>query len=118
MDEYFFLIFFPFISKSIKEIFSCQNDAKKAIKAIKKLNKHLKYSYLENISFQGLPVKKKGRPSKEALLNPIFNYQIKGEILPILSVYEHEKSQKGIFILAANQLDENELSDSDILKKL
>jgi len=101
------------IKKSCKEIFSCQNDAQKAID---KLNKSLKYSRLETISFQNIPIKKKGRPSKEELLNPTFNYQIKGEIVPILSVYEREKSQKGVFILATNELDEDKLSDCDILK--
>lgn len=100
------------IKKHLKEIFSCKIDAKKAID---KLNKSLKYSRLDNIYFQNILVKKKGRPSKKDALNPTFNYQVIGEILPILSVYEYEKSQKGIFILATNQLDENELSDIDIL---
>lgn len=101
------------INKNLKEVFSCKMDAKKAID---KLNKSLKYSHLENICFQNVLIKKKGRPSKEDVLNPTFNYQVTGEILPILSVYEYEKSQKGVFILATNQLDENELSDSDILR--
>ena len=100
------------IKKALKEVFSCQTDA---TKSIEKLNKSLNYSCLENISFKELPVRKKGRPSKEKLLNPTVEYQVEGKIAPILSVYEYEKSQKGIFILATNQLDENELSDSDIL---
>ena len=97
-----------------RQDFACQPDAKIAVE---KLSESWKYHQIKEIEYtEKLEHKKAGRPSKLSEANQI-KYQIKGQIETRPEVIESEKIKAGRFILATNILDNNELSDEQILEE-
>jgi transposase len=95
-----------------RQEFACQADAKIAIE---KLSKTWKYHQVKEIEYsEKAEYKKAGRPSKLTQVQQI-RYQVKGQIEPRPEVIEVEKIKAGRFLLATNILDENELSNQQVL---
>jgi hypothetical protein len=59
--------------------------------------------------------KKRGRPRKDAVGEKY--YQISGVLAPKDSVIDAERQRAGLFLLATNVLDEQVLSDDEILQE-
>lgn len=92
--------------------FACHADAKIAIE---KLSSSWKYYQIKEIETSDKPeYSKAGRPSKSTEKLQI-KYQVTGQIEPRPEVIEAEKVKAGRFILATNILDENELTNQQIL---
>lgn len=88
----------------------------KALAAAKKLSKKLKYNTLENI--ETITVKhyaKAGRPKKTDIPQKI-SYQIRAKVQADLQAIDLAKAKLGYFILATNELDNEQLKVEDILK--
>ena len=96
----------------MKQDFACTTDAQKAAT---KLEAKWKYHALESIQIFPHPhYSKVGRPSKEK--NPeYFTYRVNSQIIPRKEVLEAANKRAGRFILATNVLDENVLSNDDVL---
>lgn len=90
--------------------------SEKALKAASLFSKKLKYNTLEDI--KALPIKhyaKAGRPKKSDIPEKI-SYQIQAKIQPDLQARKVAQSKLGYFILATNELEEQQLKAQDILK--
>ena len=93
------------------QVFPCKDDA---LKAAAELAVKMPY---HQVSYQATEVKKhlqKGRPSKDSEPSTV-GYQITYTISEDADKIATNKQNKGRFILATNQLDESELSTSDML---
>ena len=100
------------LRKLSRQEFACQADAKIAIE---KLSSSWKYHQIKEIEYSEKPeYTKAGRPSKSTE-NQRIKYQVKGQIEPRLEVIEAEKIKAGRFILATNILNEDELSNQQVL---
>jgi len=96
-----------------KEIFMCEKDAKKALKP---LNKRLLY---HSIQAKVDPVHqhgKKGRPKKGSVAE-VVGYRISLTFIKDEERIDRHRRSKGRFILATNQMDEDSLSDIEMLKE-
>ncbi len=94
------------------QVYGCESDAQKALR---KFEKELKYHQVSDVSF--LPLKGyegKGRPKKGAKKLDI-GFQIKGKLSEEPSKIEAMLAQKGLFVLATNQLNREKLSDEEML---
>lgn len=92
--------------------FACESDAEKEIA---KFSKKCQYLIINDISYQEVRRHKgKGRP-KNGSIAPIVGYTI--EAYPSFSLLKREekRKEKGIFILASNELDKTILSSPDML---
>lgn len=93
------------------QVFSCQKDAEKALKAIiKKIKYH-------TVSYHFQPVQKhqkRGRPSRQATTE-VCGYTIHSEYSRHLEAIKQMELRLGRFILATNELDANKLSDNEVL---
>jgi transposase len=102
------------LRKLSRQKFACQADAKIAIE---KLSKSWKYHQIKEIEYiEKAEYKIAGRPNKLTEPNQI-KYQVIGKIKNSESAIETEKIKAGRFILATNILDENELSDEQVLEE-
>ncbi|MGJ5675650.1 MAG: IS1634 family transposase [Nostochopsis sp.] len=100
------------LRKLSRQDFACQADAKIAIE---KLSSSWKYHQIKEIEYsEKAEYTKVGRPSKSSE-NQHIKYQATGQIEPRPEVIETEKIKAGRFILATNILDENELSNQQVL---
>jgi len=93
--------------------FSCEHDAKKAIKP---LLKKLKY---HRVDYEIIPIKRysqKGRPKPETE-KAVVGYQIQANLSSCLQSIQHARGTLGRFILATNQLDEETLNSPEILSQ-
>jgi transposase len=95
------------------QIFSCEKDA---LAAITRQKKTLKY---HTVTAKVIEVKKhqtRGRPSKGDLPDGV-GYKIQTEIVLDEESVTKIRAQKGRFILATNQLDEDVLPSQEILRE-
>lgn len=95
------------------QVFECQEDAEKAVKALQK--KHPFYQ----IAYKVVPIKKhakRGRPAKDAH-RTIAGYQVQLTIAQNKAVIEKHYLRKGRFVLATNDLDREALPAKEILKE-
>jgi len=94
------------------QVYACEADAQKALR---KFEKELKYHQVSDVSF--VPLKGyegKGRPKKEDKKVDI-GFKIEGTLSEDPSKIEAMLAQKGLFVLATNQLDKSKLSDEEML---
>lgn len=97
-----------------RQEFACQADAKIAIE---RLSNSWKYHQITEIEYSNkTEYAQAGRP-KKSTEPTLIKYQVKGQIVKKLEVIEAEKIKAGRFILATNILDENELSEQQILEE-
>ena len=99
-------------NKLQKDIYSCPHDAEKAYK-----NLVSKFKYLSVNEFSLSEVKKYptvGRPKKGAQACQL-GYQVRGSAYSCLSRKKALEDQKGFFVLATNDLDEDQFSSQEVL---
>ena len=91
--------------------FACQADAEKAVCAfIKKLHYHRVDYTLESHKHHG----RRGRPQKNAEALEV-RWKIKGTLIQDREAIESAKKTKGVFIIATNELDDQKLSQEQLL---
>lgn len=93
--------------------FGCFEDAEKSIKAIIKKQKYY------DIRYEVLPIEKyesKGRPNSKTP-KKIVGYRVNYAIASDLTKIKQKKEKLGRFILGTNQLDQKELSDTEVLEQ-
>ena len=96
----------------INQDFACAKDAEKAAH---KLSRPWKYHTLESIEVQTHPrYGKAGRPTKNQSPQSYF-YRLTAQIVPMDNVIKVAQRQAGKFILATNILDEDTLSNNQVL---
>lgn len=96
-----------------KEAFACETDAKNALE---KLQKKLKITELLDIKLvQESRYSKSGRPGKNAQPDR-HSIRITGSPASHLLPYQQKLARKSCFIMATNQLDQDELSDAELLQ--
>jgi len=96
-----------------KHGFACETDARHALD---KLQKKLKITELHDITLvEEFRHSKPGRPGKEVQPDrPII--RITGTLATRLLPYQQKLARKSCFIVATNQLDQDELSDAELLQ--
>ena len=100
--------------KLMKQDFACEADAKKALIAFEK---KLVLTEIVDEHIKKIPhYQKAGRP-KPHQKPEYFTYQIEGVLASLPPQRVLRIQQKSCFILATNQLDIQQLSDEDLLKK-
>ena len=93
--------------------FACQPDAASAAALF---SQQLPYHQLQDLqAIEIVEHKKRGRPSKNAVGEKY--YQIRAVLAPKDSVIDAERQRAGLFLLATNVLDEQVLSDDEILQE-
>ena len=93
-----------------KQAFACEADA---LDAVKRFSKKLKYHDVDyTIELKKLYAKK-GRPTKKTE-SVGEEWYICGSIKEDEKAVELAKNRKGIFIIATNQLDRNEISNESL----
>jgi len=96
----------------MKQDFACAADA---TKAAEKLSTKWKYHSLESIQIDTHPhYSQAGRPPKDKSPES-FTYRITAQIILVEEVFETEQRRAGRFILATNVLDEDILSNDEVL---
>ncbi len=96
----------------MKQDFACAADAKQAAD---KLSRSLKYHCLELVEIKQIPhYNKAGRPTKNQSPQH-FTYRVTAQVIPVDSVIEIAQRQAGKFILATNVLEEEILSNDEVL---
>jgi transposase len=100
------------LNKIKKQCFSCRQDAQDALE---KLNKTLKSIEINdsNITKVGKFIKS-GRPGKNAN-HDYFVWKIEGQASSVIHYREEKLKRKSCFILATNQLDEEALSEEEMI---
>lgn len=87
-----------------------------ALKAAKKISKKLKYSNLCDVKIKiKKHYEKAGKPKKGQQPQRI-SYYIEATVEPDIAAAEAEKEKLGYFILATNELDEDQIAPKDILR--
>lgn len=98
------------------QLFGCEKDIAKALKP---LQKKLKYHQIQYHSQEILKNKAKGRPKKidegDSSEKITTGYQLNAELIAHAQAIDEAKLSKGRFILATNQLDKEGLPDEAIL---
>ena len=96
-----------------KREFACEADA---VKALIILKKNLKFSVVDEVQINALPhFQNKGRPAK-GVKPDFYTYQIKGVLASQIAPRNTMLQRKSCFIIATNQLDEEALTDEDLLE--
>ena len=95
-----------------RQVFNCEKDAKKTLKKISKPWKFHQVSGIEIIPIEKYPTK--GRPKAETQKETI-GYHMQVAIEEDTTKMRETLARKGHFILATNQLNEEELSDEEVL---
>jgi transposase len=96
-----------------KQAFACETDAQNALE---KLQKRLKVTELLDIKrVQESRHSKPGRPGKDAQPDQ-HSVRITGTPASHLLPYQQNLARKSCFIMATNQLDQDELSDAELLQ--
>ena len=95
-----------------KQIFNCEEDAKKALKKISKLWKFYQVRDIEIIPIEKYPTL--GRPKKDTQKHTV-GYRIKVDIEEDTTKIREILAGKAHFILATNKLNKEELSDEEVL---
>lgn len=98
------------VLKLQKKEFSCPKDAQKAVDELIGKSKTLKLeelSILERKQYKG-----RGRPTKDS--EPEIVYFLELCVSCPISKYRDLENQKGKFIIATNELDDNKLSDKEV----
>jgi len=96
-----------------KQTFACETDAQSALE---KLQKRLKITELHDIELvQESRHSKPGRPGKDAQPDGQ-SIRIKGTPASRLLPYQQKLARKSCFIVATNQLDQDELPDAELLQ--
>jgi transposase len=93
------------------ELFTCPDDAKKAIKG---LTKKMKYHDVHTQITAVTGYAKKGRPGKGENAQ-VKGYKISAELFTDEAKVELIRRKKGRFILSTNELDKDKLKDSELL---
>lgn len=94
--------------------FSCPKDAEKMLAKLKKKQKVTQISEVSIIKKSRF--NKKGRPAKEAEPD-YFIWQIEGSVASIIEERELKLRKKSCFILATNQLDIDQLSEEELIRR-
>lgn len=96
----------------MKQDFACVADAKQAAD---KLSRSWKYHCLESVEIETHPhYNQAGRPSKNQSPES-FTYRLTAQVVPVESVIEIARRRAGRFVLATNVLDEEVLSNDEVL---
>jgi transposase len=95
------------------QVFECPEDAAKAIKPIEK---KLKYHTVAQTVQEVRKHKGKGRP-KEDVLAEVVGYQVLGSLIADEHKITELERTLGRFVLATNQLDQTALSDAEMLSE-
>jgi len=96
-----------------KQAFACETDARHALD---KLQKKLKITELLDITLvEEFRHSKPGRPGKEVQPDR-YIIRITGTLATRLLPYQQKLARKSCFIVATNQLDQDELSDAELLQ--
>lgn len=95
------------------QVFECPEDAAKAIKP---LEKKLKYHTVAQTVQEVRKHKGKGRP-KEGVLAEVVGYQVLGSLIADEHKITELERTLGRFVLATNQLDQTALSDAEMLSE-
>ncbi|WP_368986383.1 IS1634 family transposase [Caldifermentibacillus hisashii] len=107
------------IEKLSKVPFHCKEDALEAIQAFKKKQKTSYFCYELNVQMSDQPVKRKkrGRPKKDEQTKREQVYQIQLESFKKdRDFIEKKKKKLSTFVLITNKLDEETLSNQEVLK--
>ena len=100
------------LNSLMKQDFACAADA---TEAANKLRANWKYHSLESIQIDTHShYSKAGRPPKNQTPE-YFTYRVTSQIIPVEEVIENAQRRAGRFILATNVLDEDILSDDEVL---
>lgn len=94
------------------EIFSCETDARKAIKKVEKFKYHQASFEVKAIMKHSKP----GRPQKDSQPKKR-GFKIDSELLSDENKIELARRRKGRFILGTNELDNDKLCDTEILAR-
>lgn len=94
------------------QAFACREDAEKELA---RFQKKLKYQKLQAEIFEKEHFEKKGRPGKNAR-STHSDWYINGELADDLEAIEKAKANKGMFVLATNELSEERLSNDQLLE--
>jgi transposase len=95
-----------------KRTFACVADAEAALAA---LQKKLKFVTLHDSQIVEIKrFKGKGRPQKDSAPDTV-GYRVEAGVASMLDMRQRKIQQKSCFIVASNQLDENQLSNEDML---
>lgn len=99
--------------KLCRQAFHCQEDALRALKAFRKTLKVL--SVHDEQVVEKRHYGKRGRPAPDAAPEKI-TYHLQGALAAPRELRERHIERASLFILASNQLDEQKLSDAEILQ--
>ncbi len=95
-----------------KRTFACVADAEAALAV---LQKKLKFVTLHDSQIVEIKrFKGKGRPQKDSAPDTV-GYRVEAGVASMLDMRQRKIQQKSCFIVASNQLDENQLSNEDML---
>ena len=96
----------------MRQDFACAADAQQAAKI---LSRHWQYHSLESVQIESYPhYNQAGRPSKNQSPE-YFTYRVNAQIVPVEAVIEIARKRAGRFVLATNVLDEEVLSNDEVL---
>ena len=101
-------------AKLCRQNFACIEEAQKALNTFKK--KHLAIDIMEDTIQKIAQYKTQGRPKKNQQPDS-FIYHIEGNIATSLTAYQQRIERKSCFIVATNQLDNDSLSDQEVIDK-
>nr|WP_272939582.1 IS1634 family transposase [Heyndrickxia coagulans] len=107
------------IEKLSKVIFHCKEDALEAIQSFKKKQKASYFCYKLNVQMSDQPIKRKkrGRPKKDEQTKQEQIYQIQLESFEKDHDFiENKKKMLSTFVLITNKLDEETLSNQEVLR--
>ena len=92
--------------------YRCQEDAEKALQSFQQKQKLMEIipEAVEKIA----RYKKSGRPGKDQQAD-YFDYQIRGTIMTLIEPRIQRIQRKSCYVLATNQLDSEQLSDSEVM---
>ena len=108
---------FTLATSALKQLesqrFACQPDATSAASAF---SQQLPYHQLHDLQvIEIVEYARRGRPRKDAVGQK--HYQISATLVPKASVIDAERQRAGLFLLATNVLDEQVLTDDQILQE-
>ena len=103
---------FKAFSKLSKRDFACEAEARKALEDFKKIQK---ITFVTDAGIDALPrYNDKGRPAKNRKPD-FYVYRIEGALASNLEERTRRLERKSCFILASNQLNQEELSDGELI---
>lgn len=98
--------------KLSQQPFACEQDA---LKALKKFTQQCSYLQVDTLPCDRHPYyNSKGRPARDRQPTG-YNYYIRADIVCRLEDYQQAANRKGKFIIATNQLEQQALSDVEVL---